>query len=199
MRTKPALVKSIREQLLIGAELRLGLAELEAEKLAQAVKAVAAALRRGKKILLFGNGGSAADAQHLAAELVNRMVKNRRALAAIALTTDTSILTSIANDHDFDRVFARQIEALGQKGDIAWGFSTSGSSANVLEGFKTAKKRGLFRLGFAGRPGSPMDRNTDLCLHVDAQATPRIQELHITLGHILCEEVEEVLFGQSKK
>ena len=195
IRKKSALVKSIRGQLLIGAELRLRLAEREAEPLTQAVMSVAAALRRGRKILLFGNGGSAADAQHLAAEFVNRMVKNRRALPAVALTTDTSILTSIANDSSFDQVFARQIEALGQKGDIAWGLSTSGKSPNVLKGFQAAKKLGLFRLGFAGWPGSPMDRMTDLCLHVNARETPRIQELHITLGHILCAQVEELLFG----
>ena len=195
MSKSSALVQAIRSQLAAGAELRLRLAEGEARKAAQAVKVLVSALGRGRKILLFGNGGSAADAQHLAAEFVNRMVKNRRALPALALTTDTSILTSVANDLGYDRVFARQIEALGRKGDVAWGFSTSGKSPNVLKAFQTAKKSGLFCLGFAGRPGSPMDRLTDLCLHVEAGAVPRIQEMHIALGHILCEQVDELLFG----
>jgi len=199
MKQSSALVKAIQEQLIEGAAHRIWAAEELAEPLARAVMAVAKALRAGRKLLLFGNGGSAADAQHLAAELVNRLVKNRQALPAIALTTDTSILTSIANDSSFDQVFARQIEALGQKGDIAWGLSTSGQSPNVLKAFQIAKKQGLYCLGFAGKPGSPLDRLTDLCLHVDSRETPRVQELHIALGHILCAQVEEVLFGQSKK
>jgi len=195
MKQSSALVQSIQEQLVEGAALRNWAAKEQAEKLAQAVRLVAKALRAGHKLLLFGNGGSAADAQHLAAEFVNRMVRNRRALPAIALTADTSILTAVANDRSYDQVFARQVEALGQKGDIAWGFSTSGKSPSVLQAFKAAKTAGMFRLGFAGRPGSPLDRATDLCLHVDARPTPRIQEMHITLGHILCEQVDEVLFG----
>jgi len=196
MSKKSGLAPAIREQLVLGAELRLKLADQEAEQAARAVMVLAQALRAGNKILLFGNGGSAADAQHLAAELVNRMVINRRALPALALTTDTSILTSIANDTGFEKVFARQIEALGQRGDVAWGFSTSGRSPNVLRAFAAAKKLGLFRLGFAGRPGSPMDRHTDLCLHVPAKSTPLIQEMHIALGHILCEQVDEILFAK---
>ena len=195
MSKKITLIERIREQMVLGAELRLRLAENQAEPLAQAVMAAAKALSAGRKLLLFGNGGSAADAQHLAAEFVNRMVRNRRALPALALTTDTSVLTCIANDRGYDQVFARQIEALGKKGDVAWGFSTSGKSPSVIKALKAAKTAGMFRLGFAGRPGSPMDRETDLCLHVETGATARIQEVHITLGHILCEQVDEILFG----
>jgi D-sedoheptulose 7-phosphate isomerase len=195
MKQSSALVKAIQEQLVEGAALRMLAAEGQAEKLARAARLVAKALRAGRKLLLFGNGGSAADAQHLAAEFVNRMVRNRRALPAIALTTDTSLLTSIANDRSYDLVFARQLEALGQKGDIAWGFSTSGKSPSVLRAFKAAKAAGMFRLGFAGRPGSPMDRETDLCLHVETGTTARVQEIHIAFGHILCEQVDELLFG----
>jgi D-sedoheptulose 7-phosphate isomerase len=195
MSKKITLIERIREQMVLGAELRLRLAENQAEPLAQAVMAVAKALRAGRKLLLFGNGGSAADAQHLAAEFVNRMVRNRRALPAVALTTDTSVLTSVANDRGYDQVFARQIEALGKKGDVAWGFSTSGKSPSVIKALKAAKTAGMFRLGFAGRRGSPMERETDLCLHVEAGVTARIQELHITLGHLLCEQVDEILFG----
>ena len=189
------MVEAIQVQLVEGAALRILATEESAAILARAVRRVARALASGRKLLLFGNGGSAADAQHLAAEFVNRMVRDRRALPAIALTTDSSVLTCIANDRSYDQVFARQIEALGQKGDVAWAFSTSGKSPSVLRALKAAKQAGMFRLGFAGRPGSPLDRATDLCLHVEARSTARIQEMHIALGHILCEQVDEILFG----
>lgn len=199
MKTRRMMEAEFRARLQAAAELSRRVAEQESGKLARAVQAVAGALGRGNKILLFGNGGSAADAQHLAAEFVNRFLRNRRGLPAIAITTDSSVLTSIANDFAFERVFARQIEALGRKGDVAWGFSTSGRSPNVLQAFQTAKRRGLYCLGFAGKPGSPMARLSDLCVEVDAESTPRIQEMHILLGHLLCEQVEEVLFGRGKK
>lgn len=150
--------------------------------------------RRGNKILIFGNGGSAADAQHIAAEFVNRFLLDRAPLPAIALTTDTSVLTSIGNDADFTVIFSRQIEALGRKGDIAWGITTSGKSPNVIEGFRKAKERGMVTVAFTGKDGGEALRLADHGLNVASTSTPRIQETHITAGHIICELVERELF-----
>ncbi len=150
--------------------------------------------RRGNKILIFGNGGSAADAQHIAAEFVNRFLFDRAPLPAIALTTDTSILTSIGNDADFSCIFSRQIEALGHKGDIAWGISTSGRSPNVIEGFRKAKEIGMTTIAFTGKDGGEALRLADHGLHCASTSTPRIQEVHITAGHFICELVEGELF-----
>ena len=150
--------------------------------------------RRGKKILIFGNGGSAADAQHIAAEFVNRLLFDRAPLPAIALTTDTSILTSIGNDADFSVIFARQIEALGRKGDIAWGITTSGKSPNVIKGLRKAKEIGMVTIAFTGHDGGEALRMADHGLNVTSTSTPRIQEAHITAGHIICELVERELF-----
>jgi D-sedoheptulose 7-phosphate isomerase len=152
------------------------------------------ALRQGGKILIFGNGGSAADAQHIAAEFVNRFLFDRAPLPAIALTTDTSILTSISNDMDFSLIFARQIEALGRKGDIAWGITTSGKSPNMIEGFRKAKEMGLATIALTGKDGGEALRMADYGLNVNSSSTPRIQEVHITVGHIICELVEGALF-----
>lgn len=148
-------------------------------------------LRSGRKILLFGNGGSAADAQHMAAELVHRLAAERRALAAIALTTDTSVLTAIANDADFEQVFARQIEALGEPGDVALAFTTSGNSPNILAALTTARARGLRTLALLGKGGGRARALAELALVVDSDSTPRIQEVHITLAHILCDLIEQ--------
>ncbi|HEU4403250.1 MAG TPA: D-sedoheptulose 7-phosphate isomerase [Candidatus Polarisedimenticolia bacterium] len=153
-----------------------------------------AALRTGRTLFFFGNGGSAADAQHLAAEFVNRFGPDRPALPAHALTTDTSILTSIGNDYDFSRIFARQVEALGRKGDVAIGLSTSGRSPNVLEALRTARAASLVTIGFTGGEGGGMK---DLCRHlllVPSRDTPRIQEVHILAGHIVCQLIEDALF-----
>ena len=150
----------------------------------------------GRKVLLFGNGGSAADCQHIAAEFVNRFRIERPPLAAIALTTDTSALTSIGNDYHFDEIFAKQVRALGRKGDIAWGISTSGNSPNVLRGVEAAKEIGLFTLGMTGRGGRLGDA-ADRVLRVDADSTARVQETHITIAHILCELVDRILFPQA--
>ncbi len=166
--------------------------------LARAADAFAAALRSGRTLLFFGNGGSAADAQHLAAEFVNRFTRDRPALAALALTTDTSVLTSIGNDDDFARIFARQVEALGRPGDVAIGISTSGRSPNILEGLRAARDRDLVTVGFTGRDGGGMP---DLCRHlvrVPARETARIQEVHILAGHILCQLVDEALFPSKR-
>jgi D-sedoheptulose 7-phosphate isomerase len=148
-------------------------------------------LAAGRKVLIFGNGGSAADSQHIAGELVSKFRRERQALAAIALTTDTSILTSIGNDYGFDYLFARQIEALGQEGDVAWGISTSGNSPNVLRAVKTAREQGLITLGFTGQDGGELKNLVDICFCVPSSSTPRIQEVHITVAHALCELVEQ--------
>jgi Phosphoheptose isomerase len=163
-------------------------------KLVNVIEAVTVALKAGNKILLFGNGGSAADAQHIAAEFVNRFVIERPPLPAIALTTDTSIITSIGNDYDFSEIFSKQIRAIGQPGDIAWGISTSGNSANVLKGLEVAKKMGLVTLAFTGKDGGPVAKIADFSINVSSSITARIQEAHITAGHVICDLVDIRLF-----
>ena len=160
----------------------------------EAVEVVTASLRQGGKLLIFGNGGSAADAQHIAAEIVNRFLINRRALPAVALTTDTSILTSVANDFDFSEVFSRQVEALGRAGDVAIAISTSGGSPNVNRGIEAAREAGMTSIALTGGDGGEAARLADLVLNVSSTTTTaRIQETHITVAHILCELVEENL------
>ncbi|MBF0570131.1 MAG: D-sedoheptulose 7-phosphate isomerase [Candidatus Omnitrophica bacterium] len=161
----------------------------------KAASVVIACYRNGGKVLLCGNGGSAADSQHIAAEFIGRFQKERRALAAIALTTDTSILTSLANDYSYDLVFARQVEALGQKGDILIGISTSGKSANVLKAIEKAKAQGLTTVAFTGGDGGPMAQAADIAVIVPSKVTARIQESHIALFHALCEVVENAFAG----
>lgn len=151
------------------------------------------AIRQDGKILFFGNGGSAADAQHLATELTVRFSKDRPAIAAIALTTDTSALTAIGNDFGFDRLFSRQIEALGREGDVAIGISTSGNSANVLEALKAARQKGLVTVGLSGRGGGKMHDVCDILIVIPSDVTARIQEMHITLGQMLCGALEQRL------
>jgi D-sedoheptulose 7-phosphate isomerase len=160
------------------------------QALLQAIEAIARAFRSGHRVLVFGNGGSAADAQHVAAEFVGRFQRERRALAAVALTTDPSILTAIGNDYAYDRVFARQIEALGESGDIAFGITTSGSSANVIEAFRIAKARGLTTVALTGRDGGEAGRAADIHVNVPDDSTARAQEVHRTLLHAICEIVE---------
>ena len=151
------------------------------------------AIKAGHKLLLFGNGGSASDAQHMSAELVGRFQRERAAIAAIALTTDTSILTSIANDYSFKQVFARQIEALGQAGDVAFGISTSGESPNVLIALQAAKAQGLKTVALTGRDGGSVGRAADIHVNVPDQNAARVQEVHRTLMHVICEIVEDGL------
>ena len=157
------------------------------------VRACVESVGAGGKILLFGNGGSAADCQHIATELTVRYVKDREPIAAIALTTDTSALTAIANDWSFDELFARQIAALGRKGDVAIGISTSGKSENVVRGLKKAKEIGLVAAGLGGRDGGRMKGLADPLLVVPSETTARIQEMHITLGQMLCGALEREL------
>jgi D-sedoheptulose 7-phosphate isomerase len=147
-------------------------------------------------VFIFGNGGSAADAQHLAAEFVNRFQVERPPLAALALTTDTSIITAVANDYDFSEVFAKQLAALGRPGDLAWGISTSGGSPNVLRGLQTARELGLKTLAFCGRDGGEMAPLADIVLIVRSHNTPRVQEVHITIGHVLCDLVDYQLYPE---
>lgn len=167
--------------------------------LIQAAQVIAEAFKKGNKLLIFGNGGSAADAQHLAAEFVNRFIIERPPLPALALTTDTSIMTSIGNDYDFSLVFSKQIKALGTEGDIILAISTSGNSPNVLKALKMARDMGLKTIGLTGKGGGKMARTVDILLNVESDSTPRIQEVHITAGHIICELVDCILFHHTER
>jgi len=153
------------------------------------------ALRKGKKILFAGNGGSAADSQHLAAELVSRLCFNRPGLAALALTTDTSALTAIGNDYSFENIFSRQVESIGQAGDVFIGISTSGKSPNILRALEAARKGGLTTIGFTGMQAPLMAERCDFTLNIPSRETPKIQECHILFGHIICAGIEEIIFG----
>lgn len=166
-------------------------------RILEVVKLISHCFEMGNKLLIFGNGGSAADAQHLAAEFVNRYVMDRPPLPAIALTTDTSILTSISNDFSFNEVFAKQIKALGKEGDVAIGISTSGTSTNILKAFEVAREMGLKTIAITGNDGGSLAKVADFSLIVPSSSTPRIQEVHILIGHILCELVEHYLFLNS--
>lgn len=163
------------------------------EAVAAAAQAIVGAVRRGGTVLVFGNGGSAADAQHMAAELVGRFVRERRGYAAVALTTEGCVLTSIANDYGYDRVFARQVEALGQPGDVALGITTSGSSANVVSALETARGLQLTTIALTGRDGGAAGRAADVHINVPSDVTPRVQEVHMTLLHVICDLVETEL------
>jgi len=171
-------------------------AATQGEAVVAAAQILAGVLKSGGKILLFGNGGSAADAQHLAAEFVNRLTVERPPLAALALTTDTAILTAVANDYDFLQVFAKQVRALGRPGDLALGLSTSGNSPNVVEGLKAARGLGLKTLALSGRDGGPVAAAAELALIVPSWNTPRIQEVQITIGHVLCDLVDFILYPE---
>jgi D-sedoheptulose 7-phosphate isomerase len=167
-----------------------------AEAVAQAAQLISAAMRAGNKLLIFGNGGSAADAQHIAAELAFRMGRERAALPALALTTDSSLLTAISNDRAFDYVFARQLQALGRPGDVALAISTSGNSPNIIEALNQARASQITTIGLLGNTGGQAASLVDLALIVPHPDTPRIQEVHITISHILCELIEDELCPQ---
>lgn len=156
----------------------------------KAAKLMIGSLRHGGKLIVFGNGGSAADSQHIVAELVGRFLKERKALAAVALTTNTSTLTALANDYCYDIVFSRQIEALGKRGDVALGISTSGNSANVIAAMKKARAMGIATVGLSGGNGGALKKVSGVCITVNSKSTPRIQESHAMIGHILCELIE---------
>ena len=165
--------------------------------IADTAEKMAHALRDGRKVLLFGNGGSAADAQHIAAEFVGRFIPDRIPLPALSLATDTSALTALGNDYGYDAVFSRQVHALGNAGDIAIGISTSGNSPNVLAAIDVARSRSLLTIGLTGQDGGKMNGRTDVLFRVPSRMTPRIQETHITLGHVLCELIDRELFPEA--
>jgi D-sedoheptulose 7-phosphate isomerase len=171
----------------------------QSRQVERAAQLLVGSIQSGGKILVFGNGGSAADAQHIAAELVNRLNYDRPPIAAIALTTDTSILTSVGNDSSFDQLFERQVRALARPGDACIAISTSGNSPNVLRAVEAARELAVKTVALAGRTGGRLAALADVAMVVEAESTQRIQETHITIGHILCELIEDSLFFQSTK
>src|SRR6266446_923759 len=190
---KRAIEKAFRES----AEVKLKFLQEYTDRIVEVTDLILSAYRQGHKLLFFGNGGSATDASHLAAELVNRYRRDREGLPAIALTTDMSVITSIGNDISYNEIFSRQVQALGQKGDIAFAISTSGNSPNVLRAVDAAKQKGITTIGVTGGTGGKLVNLVDHVFVVPSKNTARIQETHITLGHIICELVEEHLFGEA--
>jgi len=193
--TKKRITKAIETHSKMLAEIR----ESGIGRIAAAAEAIIKALKAGGSVYLCGNGGSAADAQHIAGELVGRFQRERKALAAVALSTDTSVLTSIANDYAYEEVFARQVDALVREGDILWAFSTSGSSPNVISAARLAKKKGACVLAFTGRTDSKLERIADICFCADSQSTARSQEMHQLAYHIICDLVEQSFCEQAGK
>jgi D-sedoheptulose 7-phosphate isomerase len=189
-------IEKIKNALKESAELKLQVADTMAQRISEAAKLISTAINKGGKVMLCGNGGSAADSQHLAAELVVRLTADtdRKALPGIALTTDTSVLTAGSNDFGFENLFSRQIEALGAKGDVLIVLSTSGNSSNIIRAAETARKIGVQTMGFLGSGGGKLETLVDLPLIVPSNDTQRIQESHITMGHIILSLVEEELF-----
>ena len=171
-----------------------GILRTHVDKIIEITNLLIDCFKNGNKVILFGNGGSAADSQHIAAELIGRFQKERPSLPAIALTTNASILTAIGNDYGFEQVFSRQVEALAKKGDLVIGISTSGKAKNVIAGIKKAKELGIKTVGLTGCDGAQLAKTTDVSLIVASNVTARIQESHITIGHIICELVEKQLF-----
>ena len=195
------LAAHLRKHFEEGIELRTRMAETLPAEIARAGEALAEALKGGRKVLACGNGGSAADSQHFAAEIVGRFERERPGMPAIALTVDTSALTAIANDYDFDRVFSKQVEALGQEGDVLLGISTSGNSKNVLEAMKAAQAKHMVVIALTGRDGGAMGRMCrpkDFHLNVAHPRTMRVQEIHLLVVHCLCEVVDNVIYGEKQ-
>ena len=192
------LIQKIRAQLDESCRVKQSFSPELLGRIAQFAERASAALAAGGKVVLFGNGGSAADAQHLAAELTVRLQRNRPGLAALALTTNTSILTAAANDYGFEQVFARQIESLVSRGDVLVALSTSGASPNVLRGIEAGKKRGAWVVGMTGETGGTLAGQVDILINVPARDAQRIQEAHITIGHIVCSLIEELRFPRKE-
>ena len=180
------------------AQVKIKFARENAEKIVEVVQLIVQTFRDGKKVLIFGNGGSAMDASHIAAEFVNRFLMERPPLPAIALNTDVAVLTSISNDYDYSQVFSKQLTALGHEGDVVIGISTSGNSLNVIKAIEVAKKNGMKTVVLTGGTGGRLAKMADVTLTVPTKHTPRIQETHITLGHTICQMVDEELFGHSR-
>jgi D-sedoheptulose 7-phosphate isomerase len=190
------MIETIRRVVADSIELKKAFFRANEELIAQVAREICTALEGGHKILIFGNGGSAADAQHIAAEWVGRLQRERRPFPAIALTTDTSILTAVGNDYGFEQVFVRQIQALGQKGDIAIAISTSGNSPNVVLAAEAAREKGLITVGWTGRDGGKLGPAVRYHLNVPHRLSARIQEVHIMIGHILCELADDTIKEQ---
>lgn len=184
----------VRKRFKESAEVKTRFLKESLPLLLEVIKVISHCFEGGNKLFFFGNGGSAADAQHLAAEFVNRYIMDRPPLPAIALTTDASILTSISNDFSFNEVFAKQLKALGKEGDMAIGISTSGTSPNIVRAFEVAKEMGMKTIALTGNEGGALIKVADHALIVPSSSTPRIQEAHILIGHLLCELVEHYLF-----
>lgn len=191
------MIDEIKKQLRESADAKHKVAEMLSDKIAQAVNMLVDSYKAGGKMLLAGNGGSAADAQHIAAEFVARYKMERVSLPAIALTTDTSILTAIGNDYSYDYVFARQVEGLGNKGDVFIAITTSGKSLNILKAVEAAKKKSIVTIGLTGKDGGTLKDSVDLAIVVPSDVTARIQESHITIGHIISDLVERALFSNA--
>jgi D-sedoheptulose 7-phosphate isomerase len=191
----------IKKQILSSIEVKKSILsnELLLSSIQSASRIVLEAYQKGKKTLIAGNGGSAADAQHIAGEFVSRFYFDRPSLASIALTTDTSILTAISNDYGYEKIFSRQIEALGNKEDVFIAISTSGNSKNIIKGIETAKEKGLYVIGLTGLEGGELKNSVNICISVPSNETPRVQESHILIGHIICAFVEKNFFKDYKK
>jgi len=188
---KEAVIKIFEE----GARVKVAFAKENADRIVEVVHLIARTFREGHKVILFGNGGSATDASHIAAEFVNRFLIDRPPLPAIALNTDIAVLTSISNDFGYDQIFSKQLTALGHEGDVVIGISTSGNSPNVIKALDVARKNGMKTVVLTGGAGGKMVNVADYTFVVPSRHTPHIQETHITLGHILCQLVDEELFG----
>ncbi len=195
LKQKIQLKRKLIEEIVVEHETLVSILNTEKfqQKLERACLLLKQAIRQNKKILVCGNGGSAADSQHIAGELVGRFQRERNALACVSLTTNTSILTAIGNDYSFENVFSRQIEAIGKPGDVLLIFSTSGRSTNILEAAKVARKRKIKVIGFTGAQPNPLSRISDICISVPSRSTPRIQEIHTILIHIICKIIEDSL------
>ncbi len=192
---KDAIIKAFDES----AQVKVKFVRENIDKIIDVVQLIAQAFREGKKVILFGNGGSAMDASHIAAEFVNRFLMERPPLPAIALNTDAAVLTSISNDYDFSQVYSKQLSALGHEGDVVVGISTSGNSLNVIKAIDVAKKNGMKTIILTGGTGGKMAAMADYTFIVPTKVTARIQETHITLGHAICQMVDEELFGNHSK
>ena len=187
---KDIITKSYKESILT----KEGFFKQNLQPIIQSAEVIADAFKADRKLLICGNGGSAADAQHIAAEFVNRFMIERPPLPAVALSTDTSIITSIGNDYSFDQIFSKQIKAIGREGDVLLAISTSGESKNVITAVKVARDMGIKTIGLTGKGGGKMAKMVDILLNVDSDVTPRIQEVHITAGHIICDLIDHILF-----
>jgi D-sedoheptulose 7-phosphate isomerase len=192
---KDKILKAFEESI----EVKKKFAEENVDTIIEAAKVIADAFNKGKKLILFGNGGSATDASHIAAEFVNRFQKERPSLPAISLSTDMAVITSIANDYDFSEVFAKQLKSLSEEGDVVIAISTSGNSPNVLKAMDVARRKKLTTIAFTGLKGDKLASKATYAFIVPSDKTPRIQETHITLGHVLCRMVEEILFEAPRK